>query len=292
MTAYCNLLPFQVISLMENADNFKKFVSDLIDGKATSKAIEFIAIILRNWCRKNKLEAKWMAFDNKFTGETEFCEMILSETREIIQKNEIDSYNNYKSIVIESAEEILNKGFKNFNQLLLEKNNLAWKYVTEQLMIYALKWYKTRNYSMDIDIIDLHWAAMNTLFEKQYLKKLKFNNSFELKSYYFRILENKMKEQFRKIKRENLLSREIPDLPGDVSNSEEDDLVLYLKQEIKKLSENEQFIVQEYFVYEKKLTEIAEKLNISAENCRVIKHRIMKRLFEKIQAFKKLVPSG
>lgn len=277
---------------MESADNFKKFVSDLNDGKATSKAIDFIAIILRNWCRKNKLEVKWMAYDNKFTSETEFCEMILSETREIIQKNDVDSYNNYKSIIIESAEEILNKGFKNFNHLLLKKNNLAWKYVTEQLMIYALKWYKTRNYSMDIDIIDLHWAAMNTLFEKQYLKKLKFNNSFELKSYYFRILENKMKEQFRKIKRENLLSREIPDLPGDVSNSEEDDLMLYIKREIEKLSENEQFIVQEYFVYEKKLTEIAEKLNISAENCRVIKHRIMKRLFEKIQAFKKLVPSG
>ncbi len=292
MRAYCNLLPYQVISFMESAENFEKFVSDLNDDKASTKTIELIKIIIRNWCRKNKLEIKWIAFDNMLTMDTEFCRMVHSNTREMIRGNEINTYKDYKSMVINSAEELLNKGFENFYRLLLEKNNLAWKYVTEQLMIYALKWYKTRNFNMDVDIIDLHWSAINTLFEKQYLKKLRFNNSFELKSYYFRILENKMKEQFRKVKKENLLSREIPDLRFEASNSEEDDLMLFLKQEIKKLSENEQFIVQEYFVYEKKLKEIAEKLDISAENCRVIKHRVMKRLFEKIQAYKKLIPSG
>ncbi len=273
---------------MESTDNFKKFIAALAKGEANTRAIEFIGIIIRNWCRKNKLEIQWIAFKKMVSNDTEFYSEIHFKTMEIIRKNTTGTYSEYKKLVIQTAEEMLKKGFEDFNNLLIEKNNLAWKQVEEQLKIYAFKWHSNRNMVKDLDCHDLHWSAIHILFEKLCFKRLRFKNSFELKSYYFRILENKMKEQLREKKKENRISREIPELFYEIGDSKEDDLICFVKKEINKLAENEKYIIQEYFIYEKKLMEIAEELNISAENCRVIKHRALKKLMENIPEHKKL----
>ncbi len=288
MTKNCNLLSFQVISVMESTDNFKTFIAALAKGEANTRAIEFIGIIVRNWCRKNKLEIQWIAFENMVWNDVEFYKNIHSAIMKIIRRENIKTYSNYKALILNTAEEMLKKGFENFNTLLIEKNNLAWKCVEEQLKVYAFKWHSSRNYGKDSDCHDLHWSAIHILFEKLSFKKLYFRSSFELKSYYFRILENKMKEHLREKKKENRMSREIPELFYDTDDSKEDDLICFVKKEINKLAENEKYIIQEYFIYEKKLTEIAEELNISAENCRVIKHRALKKLMESIPEREKL----
>jgi len=273
---------------MESTDNFKTFIAALAKGEADTRAIEFIGIIVRNWCRKNKLEIQWIAFENMVWNDVEFYKNIHSAIMKIIRRENIKTYSNYKALILNTAEEMLKKGFENFNTLLIEKNNLAWKCVEEQLKVYAFKWHSSRNYGKDSDCHDLHWSAIHILFEKLSFKKLYFRSSFELKSYYFRILENKMKEHLREKKKENRMSREIPELFYDTDDSKEDDLICFVKKEINKLAENEKYIIQEYFIYEKKLTEIAEELNISAENCRVIKHRALKKLMESIPEREKL----
>ncbi|MBN2523912.1 MAG: sigma-70 family RNA polymerase sigma factor [Bacteroidales bacterium] len=273
---------------MESTDNFKTFIAALAKGESDTRAIEFIGIIVRNWCRKNKLEIQWIAFENMVWNDTEFYRNIHSAAMKIIRRENTKTYNNYKALIVSTAEKMLKKGFENFNTLLIEKNNLAWKRVEKQLKVYAFKWHSSRTYGKDSDCHDLHWSAIHILFEKLSFKKLHFKNSFELKSYYFRILENKMKEHFREKKKENRISREIPELFYDTDDSKEDDLICFVKKEINKLAENEKYIIQEYFIYEKKLTEIAEELNISAENCRVIKHRALKKLMESIPEREKL----
>jgi RNA polymerase sigma factor (sigma-70 family) len=267
---------------MENTLSFERHVKDLADEEKSEQAIEFIGIIVRNWCRKNKLELRWIVLNNVVSKERLIYEKIHSETVEFIKKNPIRRYPEYKKLVLEIAEDMLNKGFINFNDLLLEKNNLAWKQVAGQLKPYAFKWYQTRRTRIDIDINDIHWSAINVLFEKLSSGQLRFTNSFELKSYYFRILENKMKEQFRVIKKEHLMVNELPDLSYEASGFEEDDQILKIKKEIKQLSANEQYIIMEYFLHEKKLSEIAEKMNITAQNCRVIKHRAIQKLMKKV----------
>ncbi len=276
---------------MESTDHFKIFITDLAKGEESARAIEHIGIIVRNWCRKNKLELKWIVSGNRILENDELYYKMYLKALATIRKGGIKTYSDYKRLVLTLAEEMLTKGFEEFNTLLINKNNLSWKLAEEQLKVYALKWYKTRNISTDLDIHDLHWSAMHVLFEKLFQKKLSFRNSYELKSYYFRILENKMKEQFRKNKKEQLMSHKIPELSYETQDSGKDERLEVVKQEIKKLADNEQFIIREYFFCERKLTDIAKKLNISPENCRVIKHRAMKRLMEKIPGRTKLYSS-
>jgi len=128
------------------------------------------------------------------------------------------------------------------------------------------------------DINTCYFSALSTLYEKLSLKQMTFADSHDLKSYFFRIFENKTLESLRADRKHLMTTNNFPELISEDADNEYDEIITLLKKHIRKLAYNEQYILMAYFLYGKKLTEIATELGITAENCRVIKHRTINRL--------------
>ncbi|MBN1790393.1 MAG: sigma-70 family RNA polymerase sigma factor [Bacteroidales bacterium] len=267
---------------MDRADDKSKFHSlseDTIISVQTGM-LEHIGIVSRHWCRKNKLEIRWVVFNLIPGNDGMIYESILEQMPFPLRQNGIPTgaYQEYKNFVVTCLTEMLDKGFAEFNQWLIQCDNRAWSMVSETLKKYSIIWASTRNPQLINDMNELHFATLNTLFEKTSTLKLAFDNSAGLKSYYFRILENKTKEFHRqKIKHSNV----VYDIPGDIVEDhtfQPNDLSDIVHKKIRSLEEKERYILFAYFMYGKKLNEIAAELNISPEHCRVIKYRALKQL--------------
>jgi RNA polymerase sigma factor (sigma-70 family) len=251
---------------------------DLPPGNAI---MEHIGIICRNWCRKHKIEMTWI-INEELTGE-EF-----DVTKEIYrgylehcknQESGFSDYNNYKDLMLKLLKEILENGFKEFNRRLVQGDNKTWKLFDRRMRQYVWIWSKNKGVSLSSeDINTCYFSALSTLYEKLSLKKMTFVNSHDLKSYFFRIFENKTLENYRVNRRYLMTTNNLPELIYEDTGNDNDEILTLLKKNIRKLAYNEQYILMAYFLYEKKLTEIATELGITAENCRVIKHRTINRL--------------
>jgi RNA polymerase sigma factor (sigma-70 family) len=121
------------------------------------------------------------------------------------------------------------------------------------------------------------------MLEKICGNRLSFKSSSMLKSYFFSILENKTKESTRN----NRFTTDtiVDTLEGDsvLETNEYDDTYLHVKKEMKKLTSNEQYILTAFYMYDKSLLYISKVLNLSYENCRVIKHRAIKKLMDTVK---------
>ena len=118
-------------------------------------------------------------------------------------------------------------------------------------------------------------------WRKRKKKQLYFENSRFLKSYLFKIIHLKLYES----QREKKIELSIDDYENTIDDA--DNYSTYLtnidKKEIKQqlfnhLNETEKKILTEVYFNGEKLKEIAQKLNISEANCRVIKHRALTKL--------------
>ena len=283
---------------MKQAGNSDKFVFE--QGKKISiphiAIKEHIGIICRHWCRKNKIEISWIAWEGTKGEECNIVERIYQKYL-LFSKNpdiEISTYNNYKNLIIKLLSEFLCKGFKEFNYLLVMGDNKTWKLFDKTMKNYTWKWALNKGLSInDEDINESYYSALCTLFEKLSTKNMAFENSCELKSYYFRILENKMMEKYRMNRKSQIATSVFPELFNDDSDNENDELLSGIKRMIRELDYNERYILMSFYIFEKKLTEIAADLSITPENCRIIKHRTMNRLtktFSGEEGLRKILP--
>lgn len=278
----CNIWLVHLISFMQQVDYISDFVSALSRGKHPPEKpiLEHMGIVIRQWCRKHKYEITWFSMDGKIDDEHVLYHKIYRQlVDDVISKAvTISSYTDYKKHVLFVAEGLMREGFSCFNRLLIDGCNSAWKRVATMLRMYTTVWLNNRGVSFEYSGNVLHHQALITLYEKISQKELIFADSCELKSYYFRILENKSREEHRKVEKSRRFTDIIPERYDEDMFSEPDERIACVKEQIERLDGMEKHVLSAYFVHEKKLTEIAGELQITAENCRVIKHRAMKRL--------------
>ena len=275
---------FRFISFMKKIGDISDFIRAVNRGDSTesTRVVEHIGIIIRQWCRKNKCEISWVAFHGKVCDDHEIVKKIYDAFIDKIIMNEIHitGFIEYKNSILEIGTEVLKNGFTDFNDLLIIGDNKAWKKVQGVLQVYTRVWLSKRKLAFLLQPDELHHVSLHTLFEKMAGKNLRFDSSYALKSYYFSILENKSREENRERLRAQRFTNDIPDQYEDDTTQMNDDLLCLIKEQIARLDGMEKLILVAYFTREKKLTEIAAELNITPENCRVIKCRAMKRLIQ------------
>jgi RNA polymerase sigma factor (sigma-70 family) len=86
-------------------------------------------------------------------------------------------------------------------------------------------------------------------------------------------------ESSRKKSAFSVLMQKLPEeLFVTVMPDDDSDLISLIGSKIAELSTIERQIITQAFWNDRKLNEIAEELRISSENCRVIKHRALRKL--------------
>ncbi len=174
-----------------------------------------------------------------------------------------------------------------FNRFINELNSddeKAWEnlnFVLKRIVIYWLS--EKVNNSQDIEYI---YNETFLTFYKLF-KKCKFESFVKLKSFILSIADKKLKESFRKQKLEN---RFVDIDESNIQYSQQNYPDIEQKLEIKNLvdlllsslSKVERKILYGYFHRGEKLKEIAENIEVSEENCRLLKHRALKKLQAKL----------
>ena len=197
-------------------------------------------------------------------------------------KLRIDKYQEYKEVILKYTNEIVTGQFKGFYNLITVNDSVAWRRVNERLFIYAAKWLSDKKIVADI-AREIFQESMLTFLEKIAAKKLCFETSRDLKSYYFRILELKTFEYYRKKMQHNKRSTEMELdhllTPFEEERSEADDRYYYIEKAMHdSISKDERYILKHYYFHEEKLSNIAKALHISDGNCRLKKYHALRRI--------------
>ena len=197
-------------------------------------------------------------------------------------KLKVDKYHEYREVILYYTNEIVTGQFKFFYNLITVKESIAWKRVDERLFIYAAKWLSDKKIVADI-AREIFQESMLTFVEKIATKKLCFETSRDLKSYYFRILELKTFEYYRKKMQHNQRSAEMePDhllTTFEKERFEADDRYYYIEKIMRdSISKDERYILKHYYFHGEKLSEIARVLHITDGNCRLKKHHALRRI--------------
>ena len=268
---------------MSNKENFGTLISRFLKGDKNASEVffEHISIIMDQWSRKNKFELCWNAGQSRTIPVKVLCRKVYDAVF-LSVKNQPEAYTEfrtYKNAIIETAERIMAEGFKEFNHLLIDGDNSSWKLVDEKLKRFSAKWFYERKSLLKGNEKDVYNASVAILYEKISSTQKYFNNSYGLKSYFFCILENKALENNRKKPEFIQQDQDMPEIIQEWHPPEEpEERIIKIRNNISRLSEIEQYIIVHHFWNEKKLNEIAEELQISFENCRVIKHRAIKKI--------------
>ena len=125
-------------------------------------------------------------------------------------------------------------------------------------------------------------------------RKKKFVTLVDLRKYFFGILRNKIKEDYRKSQREKLFidqEEDVDNLSGCMDNSNwlsatiRNEQVECLEIQLGKLQKREQEILLSHFGKGKKHKDIAQFLNLSTENCRKICSRSFTKIKDLVEKF-------
>jgi RNA polymerase sigma factor (sigma-70 family) len=172
--------------------------------------------------------------------------------------------------------------FDEFVTRLKNNDEYIWKTLDFVLKRIIYRWILKRGIREDKAKI-IYQDTFSTFYEK--VKSCDFKNFKKLKSYVLSIAANKMKECYRdEIKEQKLVDiynvnpgkMSSPFYINDESHREEDNAVV--RQMLDSLDDREREIVFNTYYKNKNMTDIANRLGISNDNCRVIKHRAIQKL--------------
>lgn len=273
---------------MDQRNNFHELIHKCISGAPESiEILNFnIATLIKQWSRKNMYEIDWIADENGLIKNEGFllncCDACFIEIND--KKHSLWTYSEFKKMVLRIAEKIMETAFQLFLKFLKNGSNKAWTIARKILYVRTYGWMKKRGINNDYQIKVLFSESMERFYEAYTKKDLTFGNASGLKSYFFRIAELRMLEYHRENKKHSFLDLE--DSPTK-NLAFEDDIISDIEKEedskkvrnaIRKLSETEQSIIIGHYYEKNSLRDIAQELNKSEENIRVIKHRTLKKL--------------
>jgi len=271
-------------------DNFSEFKLklDSYDQQTWDILKTNIALVVLNWCRKEYLEPSWVVINGILFTEEEFAFEVYNKFRANYSKlysNNI-TYSSLKSILIEITKDQLEQGFAGFLNSIRNNDNSSWTNFDNRIR-KVLKVWIVKKGEVYQDVYDkIYSETIYVFFEKLLKAKLSFADSRNLKSYVIRISEFILKEHRRKKSLYKFLTTddshfiEIPVIQPlllEVSQKKEQ-----LKYLLNTLSFEEKKILYSVYFLNIKLKDIAGRLKLSEEACRVKKHRALKKLHEQI----------
>ncbi len=166
----------------------------------------------------------------------------------------------------------IEENFSGFVIQLRKNDREAWKALDFVLQRVLKNWLR-RKVGNNILIEEIYQISLTKFLVL--LETSEFENFHKLKSFIFSIAEKTMKEVLRNNTREERLHEDKEDVKNIYAFIEEKDVAALIENH---LNSQEKKILVEYFHHGNPLKNIAAQLNITEENCRVIKHRALKKL--------------
>lgn len=266
------------------SENFQDFLNDLRqnDNQAWDKFTITTGIIIKHWAEEKRLEILWCADKSRLLTKEGYINLVINELKLLFEKtNDIYDFSGLKQIILEINEKLLDECFQHFMRLIISKDEKAWNLLCNGIKNRIYRFLRTEGYSQVNNFEEILQESLIVFTEKLALGNLEFVNSNKLKSFIIRIAQLKLYEKFRVSKKQkdslqiDEANYNLPELGSCQEVFENGEYVAYL---FKKLEKKEQLIIYYYFFEQKQLKEIAEKINISEENCRVIKYRTIRKL--------------
>ncbi len=265
-------------------ENFQDFLKDLQqdNNQAWDKLFITTEIIIKHWAEEKRLEILWCADENGVLNKDEYFNLIIKELKFFLEKGyKIYDFSGFKRVIINISHKLLDEGFLYFMNLISTKNKKAWNIFCDGIKIKIYRFLRMEGYSQINNFEEIFQETLIVFTEKLALGNLEFLNSYKLKSFMLRIAQLKLYEIFRISKKQKDLlwiDEMNYNLPESGSYQEVFENKEYAAYLFKKLEKKEQLIIYYYFFEQKQFKEIAKQLNISEENCRIIKYRAIRKL--------------
>ena len=204
------------------------------------------------------------------------------------QSKAIPSFASFREYAIKQFGEQVQAGFIQFLQLLRQNDQKAWKIVYEDLQERSAAWFYKRNHSLGGEEHSVFTLSVEIIYSKFLDNAVFAGDSVAFKSYFFRILENKVHEALKDpFSKHSVPIEEVhvkPFFHPDTESSiEEDGMDKILASALGRLNPDESHILNEYYFGEKNLKTIAQEANQTEENIRIKKFRALKKLNKYLQ---------
>ncbi len=274
----------------ENFQNFLKYLKQ-DDTQAWDNLIITTGVIINHWADEKRLEILWCADEKGILSNNKYIRLVIQELRIVLKQEAIEDFSGLKRIILDISNKILTEGFYCFMNLIFDKDKKAWNILSDVVKIKIHRFIRMEGCRQTDSFEEIFQETLIVFSEKLANGSLKFENSYKLKSFLLRIARLKLYEKFRINKRQNEsiwideMNYHLPDIGSYQEVFEDREYTAYL---FKMLEKKERLILYYYFFEQKQLKEIAGKLNIGEENCRIIKYRAIRKLREVVTQNKKM----
>jgi RNA polymerase sigma factor (sigma-70 family) len=172
--------------------------------------------------------------------------------------------------------------FDEFISRLKNNDEYIWKTLYFVLKRVVYNWILKRGIT-DVKAKKIYQDTFSTFYEK--INSCDFKNFNKLKSYVLAIAANKIKEAYRNEMREQRLvaidslnpKKLSPQFYFDNESHHEENKTV-VRHMLNSLDDRERYIVYSIYYKNENVNDIANRLGISNDNCRVIKHRAIQKL--------------
>jgi len=272
------------------SNSFIVFLGNLKKKEVSSweKLYSIAKIMIEHYAESENIELDWAADDLGLVAlYPDWFDKLFERFKNNfpIFEGQIKEFQDFKNLFLKLVRSELENLFAHFTSLLIKNDNKAWSLLNKALQKKLFIWITKHGLNEPESAQYIYFEGLSVLLEKIISGKAQFENSSKLKSYFIKILENKIKEHRRKLSKQmNYFEIEqYQSLRGHefaiIQEPEEDqNLIRLVQKQISELETDEREIIIRFFYYKEKLNEIAVNLSISEENCRVIKFRVLKKL--------------
>jgi RNA polymerase sigma factor (sigma-70 family) len=270
------------------SDDFYLLVERTFKGdKIAFKELAYVGrAIIKTWARHEKQELKWIASNGRSAELSIISDSIIKNYLSNCQfiNYEHRSFEGFRSYFIEEFRKEISVGFTEFMNLLKNNDTMAWQIVFNDLEKLSAAWFYKRNHSLKEELHSIFCESVEVVYLKLMGKEYSFSDSCAFKSFFFKILENKLFESLKNSYRNKSLALDNLDSLSLINQEpdqivEEKEVRIILTKALLRLNQDENHILTEYFYGGKKLKEIADETGQTEENVRVRKFRALKKLF-------------
>lgn len=276
------------------SENFQDFLKNIQqdDNQAWDKLFITTDIIITHWAEERRLEILWYADKSGVVTKEKYIQLVIKELKLFLEKGyEIYDFSSLKQAILDISQKLLDEGFRYFMNLIFTKDKKAWNIFCDVIKIKIYRFLRMEGYSQVNNFDEIFQETLIVFAEKSAFENLEFVNSYKLKSFMLRVAQLKLYEKFRLSKKQkdslwiDEMNYNLPESVNCQNVFEDREYAAYL---FKKLEKKEQLIIHYYFFDQKPLKEIAKQLDISEENCRIIKYRAIRKLRDVVGQNKKM----
>lgn len=269
-----------------NDCDFGHLIASASDGNvnALSRLNFVLTVMLKTWAKRERQELRWMASCGKCVQHFFIVKTIIEKYLENFTQNKDNpSFVKFRDYALKEFSDHIRIGFMEFVELLRQKNQQAWKIIYEDLQNRSAAWFYKKNHSLNGEDHSVFTLSVEIFYSKFIDNGIFFSDSVEFKSYFFRILENKVLEALKDPYPKHSVPIDDAGIkvfvhPDTESSFSDDERGKILTTALNRLNHDENHILSEYYFGEKSLKEIAQETNQTEENVRIKKFRALKKL--------------